>query len=41
MTAKMCCLEGGKVVRNLEGLHFDETIWKAMSREQRDNVLLL
>ena len=41
MTAKKCCLEGGKVVGNLEGLHFDETIWKAMSREQRDNVLLL
>ena len=41
MTAKKCRLEGGKVVRTLGGLHFDETIWKSMFREQRDKVLLL
>jgi hypothetical protein len=41
MTAWKCGLESRKVVGTLEGLHYDETIWKTMSREQRDKVLSL
>jgi hypothetical protein len=39
MPAGKCHLESGKVVGTLEGLHYYETIWKAMSREQRGKVL--
>ena len=30
-----------KVVGTLEGLHYKEEIWKAMSKEQRDKVVEL
>ena len=32
---------GDKVVGTLEGLHYSEDIWKAMSKEQRDKVVEL
>ena len=38
MTAGKCCLEGRKVEGTPEGLHYDETIWNTMSREQRDQA---
>jgi hypothetical protein len=39
--AVKCCLKGGKVVGTLEWIHYDETIWKGMSKEQRDKILSL
>ena len=32
---------GDKVVETIEGLHYKEDIWKAMSKEQRDKVVEL
>ncbi len=29
---------GNKVVRTIEGLHYKEEIWKAMSKEQKDKA---
>ena len=36
-----CRVVGDKVVGTLEGLHYKEEIWKAMSKEQRDKVVEL
>jgi hypothetical protein len=36
-----CRLVGDKVVGTLEGLHYKEEIWKAMSKEQKEKVLEL
>ncbi len=30
---------GDKVVGTIEGLHYKEEIWKAMSKEQREKVV--
>jgi hypothetical protein len=32
---------GNKVVWTIEGLHYKEEIWKAMSKEQKDKVVEL
>ena len=32
---------GDKVVGTIEGLHYKEEIWKAMSKEQREKVVKL
>jgi hypothetical protein len=40
-TAGKCHKVGNEVVGTLEGLHYKEDIWKAMSREQRDKVVEL
>ena len=40
-TAGKCRVVGDKVVGTLEGLHYKEEIWKAMSKEQRDKVVEL
>ena len=32
---------GDKVVATIEGLHYKEDIWKAMSKEQKDKVVEL
>jgi hypothetical protein len=32
---------GDKVVGTIEGLHYKEEIWKAMSKEQKDKVVEL
>lgn len=40
-TKGKCRLEGGKVVGTLEGLHYEENIWMAMIRKQREKVVAL
>jgi hypothetical protein len=40
-TAGKCHVVGDKVVGTIEGLHYKEDIWKAMSQEQRDKVVEL
>jgi hypothetical protein len=40
-TAGKCRLVDGKVVGTIEGLHYSEDIWKAMTSEQKAQVLLL
>jgi hypothetical protein len=40
-TVGKCRVVGDKVVGTLEGLHYSEDIWKAMSKEQRDKVVEL
>ena len=39
LTVGKLCLEGGKVVGTIEGLHYDKTIWDAMTKEQRDKAV--
>lgn len=34
-------LEGGTVVGTVEGLHYDKSIWEAMTKEQRDKAVVL
>ena len=36
-----CHVVSDKVVGTLEGLHYKEEIWKAMSKEQKEKVLEL
>ena len=40
-TAGRLHLEGGKVMGTIEGLHYDKSIWDAMTKEQRDKVMEL
>ena len=40
-TAGKCHVVGNKVVGTIEGLHYKEDIWKAMSKEQKDKVVEL
>ena len=40
-TAGRLRLEGGKVVGTIEGLHYDKSIWDAMTKEQRDKAVEL
>jgi hypothetical protein len=40
-TAGKCHVVGDKVVGTIEGLHYKEEIWKAMSKEQKDKVVEL
>jgi hypothetical protein len=40
-TAGKCHVVGDKVVGTIEGLHYKEEIWKAMSKEQREKVVEL
>ena len=39
MTAGKCHLVDGKVVGTIEGLHYMEDIWKAMTSEQKAQVM--
>ncbi len=41
MTTGKLHLEGGKVVGTIEGLHYDKSIWMAMTKEQRDKAVAL
>ena len=41
MTTGKLRLEGGKVVGTIEGLHYEKNIWMAMTKEQRDNAVVL
>ena len=41
LTAGKLHLEGGKVVGTIEGLHYDKSIWDAMTKEQRDKAVEL
>ena len=34
-------LEDGKVLGTIEGLHYDKSIWMAMTKEQRDRAIAL
>ena len=40
-TAKKSCVVGDKVVGTIEGLHYKEEIWKAMSKKLKDKVVEL
>ena len=40
-TAGKCRVVGDKVVGTIEGLHYKEDIWKAISKEQKDKVVEL
>ena len=40
-TAGKLRLEGGKVMGTIEGLHYDKSIWDAMTKEQRDKAVEL
>ena len=41
VTTGKCRLEGGKVVGTLEGLHYEEGIWNAMTPAQKSEVIRL
>ena len=41
MTTRKLCLEGGKVEGTIEGLHYNKSIWMAMTKEQRDRAVAL
>jgi len=40
-TTGKCRMVGDKVVGTIEGLHYKEEIWKALSKEQKDKVVEL
>ena len=40
-TTGNCCIEGGKVVGTIEGLHYEEGIWNTMSPVQKAEVVRL
>ena len=40
-TAGKMCLKGGKAVGTIKGLHYDKSIWDAMTKEQRDKTVEL
>ena len=40
-TAGKCCVVGGKVVGTVEGLHYTDDVWKAMTPEQKSKVVKL
>ena len=41
MTIGKLHLESGKVLGAIEGLHYDKSIWTAMTKEQRDKAIKL
>ena len=41
VTTGKCRMEGGKVVGTLEGLHYEEGIWNAMTTAQKSEVMQL
>ncbi len=40
-TAGKCRVVGGKVVETVEGLHYTDDVWKAMTPEQKSKVVEL